>query len=632
MIYKIDTVLDEDEVKSHGNIEIKYDKENDIIYSSNIYPSSIKSIAYIYSSEKILSYTGNSESINILSNQDLNNENSLGNKPCIAVKISVELKAFEEKDISFVLGACENKEEVCTDYQETERCKKEYQNTKKYWSDLLEKIKIKTPVESMDIMLNGWTMYQTISSRLYARSGFNQSGGAFGFRDQLQDCIGVKYLNSEVVKKQIIKHAKHQFLEGDVEHWWHDETQRGIRTRFSDDRLWLVYLTLEYIKFTGDYSILDIEIPYVEGNILNENEDENYDIHLPSNVKERLYMHCIRAINISLKFGENNLPLIGSGDWNDGFSTVGNKGKGESIWLGFFLYDILNKFIEIVRQKEKDNVLVDKYNNILNKLKKSLNKEGWDGRWYRRAYTDEGDVLGSNKNEECRIDSIAQSWAVISNAGDNDKKYIAMESLEKYLINKDIGIIKLLYPSFEKGNLNPGYIKSYLPGVRENGGQYTHSAIWAIIAFSKLKLENKAGYYFNLINPIKHSDSKEKADKYKIEPYVISADIYGSQNLLGRGGWSWYTGSSSWYYICGIEYILGLKIENKKLIINPCVPTEWEEYFIQYKYGESIYNIKVKNIYKTNKVQKIIFNNYEIEEKEIKLIDNKKINEVEIII
>ena len=632
LIYKIDTVLDEDEIKSQGDIEIKYDKGRNIIYSRNLYPSSIKSIAYIYSSEKILSYTGNSESINILSNQDLNNENSLGNKPCIAVKISVELKAFEEKDISFVLGACENKEEVCTDYQEIERCKKEYQNTKKYWSDLLEKIKIKTPVESMDIMLNGWTMYQTISSRLYARSGFNQSGGAFGFRDQLQDCIGVKYLNSEVVKKQIIKHAKHQFLEGDVEHWWHDETQRGIRTRFSDDRLWLVYLTLEYIKFTGDYSILDIEIPYVEGNILNENEDENYDIHLPSNVKERLYMHCIRAINISLKFGENNLPLIGSGDWNDGFSTVGNKGKGESIWLGFFLYDILNKFIEIVRQKEKDNVLVDKYNNILNKLKKSLNKEGWDGRWYRRAYTDEGDVLGSNKNEECRIDSIAQSWAVISNAGDNDKKYIAMESLEKYLINKDIGIIKLLYPSFEKGNLNPGYIKSYLPGVRENGGQYTHSAIWAIIAFSKLKLENKAGYYFNLINPIKHSDSKEKADKYKIEPYVISADIYGSQNLLGRGGWSWYTGSSSWYYVCGIEYILGLKIENKKLTINPCVPTEWEEYFIQYKYGESIYNIKVKNIYKTNKVQKIIFNNYEIEEKEIKLIDNKKINEVEIII
>jgi len=366
--------------------------------------------------------------------------------------------------------------------------------------------------------------------------GFNQSGGAYGFRDQLQDSISTKFLNTNMVKKQIVKHAAHQFLEGDVEHWWHEETKRGIRTKFSDDRLWLVYVTIQYIKFMGDYSILEEEISYIDGQQLKENSEEDYNIHMPSQIKESLYMHCIRAINISLKFGKNNLPLIGSGDWNDGFSTVGNKGQGESVWLGFFIYDILTEFIDIIRKKENDENLIKEYTQILSKLKKALNNEGWDGRWFKRAYTDEGNVLGSAENEECRIDSIAQSWAVISNAGDNDKKYIAMESLEKHLIDKEIGIIKLLDPPFEKGVLEPGYIKSYLPGVRENGGQYTHAAIWAIIAFAKLKLENKAQMYFNMINPIEHSSTKDRVDRYKIEPYVIPADIYGTQNLLRKRG------------------------------------------------------------------------------------------------
>ena len=632
LIYKVNTVLDEDEIKSEGNINLEYNKQKDLIYCKNLYTSSIAGISYIYSSEKISSYTGNSKSINVFSDTDLNNENSLGNKPCMAIKIQVELGAFEEKEISFILGACENEKEILTEYKQIENCKQEYQNTKNYWSNLLGKVSVKTPVEELNIILNGWAIYQTISSRLFARSGFNQSGGAFGFRDQLQDAISTKFLNSEMLKKQILKHAAHQFIEGDVEHWWHDETKRGIRTRFSDDRLWLVYVTTQYIEFTGDYSILDIQIPYIEGKQLEEGVDEDYNIHLPSNIAESLYNHCIRAINISLKFGENGLPLIGSGDWNDGFSTVGNKGKGESVWLGFFLCDILNNFIPIMKQKEENENLTNEYTEMLNKLKKALNKQGWDGRWYKRAYTDDGRVLGSSENEECRIDSIAQSWSCLSNVGDNDKKYIAMEALERYLINKEIEIIKLLDPPFENGELEPGYIKAYLPGVRENGGQYTHAAIWAAIAFAKLKLEDKACEYFNMINPISHSNSKEKVDRYKIEPYVIPADVYGSQNLLGRGGWTWYTGSSSWYYIAGIEYILGLKIQNQKLILTPCVPKEWEEYFIHYKYGESIYNIKVKNINKTNTVQKVILNNVEIAEKEVKLIDNGKINEIEIII
>ena len=474
LIYKVENVLDEDEIKSEGNIKLVYDNLKDLVYSKNLYTSAVQNISYIYSSEKILSYTGNNSSINIFSNQELNKENSLGNKTCMAIKISVELKPFEEKEISFILGACENKNQINTEFKQIKKCRQENISTKKYWINLLETVKVKTPSEAMNIILNGWAMYQTISSRLYARSGFNQSGGAFGFRDQLQDSIGVKFLKPEMVKKQILKHAKHQFIEGDTEHWWHDETQRGIRTRFSDDRLWLPYLTLEYINFTGDNSILDIQVPYIQGKVLEENEDESYDIHYQSEIQESLYKHCIRAIDISLKFGENNLPLIGSGDWNDGFSTVGNKGIGESVWLGFFIYDILNKFINIMEQKNENKEKLVRYTEVLNKLKRTLNKEGWDGRWYRRAYTDNKKVLGSSKNEECRIDSIAQSWATISNAGDNDKKYIAMEALEKYLINKDAGIIKLLDPPFEKSDLNPGYIQAYLPGVRENGGQYTH--------------------------------------------------------------------------------------------------------------------------------------------------------------
>ena len=335
------------------------------------------------------------------------------------------------------------------------------------------RLQVYTPLESTNIMLNGWVTYQTLVSRLFGRSGYYQSGGAYGFRDQLQDTLGLKYLEPALMKNQIIKHSKHQFLEGDVEHWWHEETRRGIRTRFSDDLLWLVYVTIEYIKFTGDKSILDIETPYRAGKILEPNEEEKYDFYPETEEKESIYKHCIKAIEKSLNFGENGLPKIGSGDWNDGFSTVGNKGKGESVWLGFFLYTILENFIPICR-KRQDEELAKKYEEIKLNLKRALNTNGWDGRWYKRAFMDDGNILGSMENDECRIDSIAQTWSIISNVGDNDKKYISMESLENHLVDRENGIIKLLDPPFEKGKLEPGYIKAYLPGVRENGGQYTH--------------------------------------------------------------------------------------------------------------------------------------------------------------
>ena len=531
IIYKIDDVLGEDELKTNGQIDLKFNKEKDLIVMRNLNTQDINEIVYIYSSEKIESYTGNNDSIQINKKENLNKENSLWNNTCAAIEIKVNLKGLEEKEISLILGTSEDENNINLDYKEINKCKEELIKTKESWNRLLSKIRVKTPIESMDIMLNGWTMYQTIASRILARSGFQQSGGAYGFRDQLQDCIGVEYLDTEITKNQILKHAKHQFVEGDVEHWWHEETKRGIRTKFSDDRLWLVYLVCDYIEFTNNNSILDEKIPYVKGRILKEDEDENYDMHEATELEESLYSHCIRAINVSLKFGKNGLPLIGSGDWNDSLSTVGNKGKGESIWLGFFLYDVLKKFIKIAKQKE-DLDLVKAYENIMERLQKALNTKGWDGQWYKRAFMDDGHMLGSAENKECKIDSIAQSWSIISGAGEENKKYKALENLEKYLIDDETGIIKLLDPPFEKTELEPGYIKSYLPGVRENGGQYTHAAVWAIMAFAKLNLQDKAVKYFTMINPIEHSKTKEKQEIYKIEPYVIPADIYGSKNLL----------------------------------------------------------------------------------------------------
>ena len=657
LIYYMKPVLGEDDIKSNGYIDLKYDINNNIICAQNLYNTEFKDdVIYVSNSEKIISYTGDKNFFlgkGGISNPDalrktkLNNENSLGKMPCIAYEIEVELESLSEKEIIFMLGAEEsiiNSKDIAYKYSKIQNCKQELERVKNYWMDLNSKLQVYTPLESLNIILNGWSVYQIIQSRLLGRTGYYQSGGAFGFRDQLQDTLGLKYLKPDFLKNQIIKHSKHQFIEGDVEHWWHDETQRGIRTRFSDDLLWLVYVTCEYIEFTGDYNILKEQTPYITGKILEKNEDEKYDRYVQTEEIGSIYEHCIRAIEKSLDFGENGLPKIGTGDWNDGFSNVGPKGKGESVWLGFFLYNILDRFIKILedeKMKELDdeeiNILesleqkIEKYKEVIQNLKKALNTNGWDGRWYKRAFTDDGKILGSMENDECRIDSIAQSWSTISNAGDNDKKYISMESLENHLIDKENGIIKLLDPPFEKGELEPGYIKAYLPGVRENGGQYTHASCWVIIAQAMLGLGDKATENYRMINPIEHSRTMEAVRKYKVEPYVIPADIYGTNNLAGRGGWTWYTGSASWYYKAGIEYILGLKIENGIMSIEPCIPKEWKEFNIKYKWKNSFYNIIIKNPNGKNfGVDKVLLNGQEVENS-IKLQDNGSYN-VEVIL
>ena len=639
LLVYIKPVLGEDEIFTNGNIEVT--KEENIIYANNILPEEqFDRPMFLSSSIPISSFTGNKDIfLGSKSLEDpralyekLDQKNGLGKNSCVAVEIEIELNAYENKEFAIMLGQEEKGKikEIVDNFKDNLNRENALLKVKQNWNNITQKLSVKTPSESINLLINGWLIYQTLSSRLYGRTGFYQSGGAYGFRDQLQDSLGMKFVDSKLLEEQIINCASHQFIEGDVLHWWHNETKRGIRTRFSDDLLWLVYVVLEYIEFTNNKSILETEVEYLTGEELKQNELEKYDIFYKSDKKETIYEHCNRAIEKVISKGIDPFPKIGIGDWNDGFSEVGAKGKGQSIWLGFFLYDVLNRWINICNEKQ-DLERAKKYSDIKEKLRKSLNTEGWDGRWYKRAITDDGKIIGSMNSEEARIDSLSQSWSVISNAGDNDKKFISMESVKNNLVDYENQLIKLFDPPFEKSSIRPGYIKGYKPGMRENGGQYTHAAVWFVMAEAMLGFGDDAVKFLEMINPINHSNTLEKAQKYKIEPYSIPADVYSNKDLAGRGGWSLYTGSSSWFYKVTVEYILGLKIKNGYLYVEPCIDKNWKEYEIRYKYETSIYQIKVKNLNSKNTgVEKFVLNGVEIKEKRTLLQDNGKINTIEI--
>lgn len=532
----------------------------------------------------------------MLKYEELSNSSGGTLDPCLAALSKIKLKAGEIKELVIILGQEEDDkliEEKIVKYNNISEIDKSLEGVKEYWSNFLGNIQVKTPDPSMDYMLNGWLMYQTLSCRYLARTAFYQSGGAYGFRDQLQDSISIGILNPKVTRDQILRSASRQYVEGDVQHWWHPVVNAGIRTRFSDDLLWLPYVVIGYLESTGDYGILEEKAPYLEDDELRDGEDERYTIVNTSNKEGTIYEHCLKAIDRALKFGSHNIPLMGSGDWNDGMSTVGNKGKGESVWLGWFLYKILDGFTDIC-EKQNDNEKKEKYLKFQEFIKENQEKNGWDGEWYRRAYFDDGTPLGSRENDECKIDSLAQSWAVISGAGNIERSIEAMKSVDKYLVNKDNGMIMLLSPPFNNSDLEPGYIKGYVPGVRENGGQYTHAAVWVILALTKLGMGDKALKYYNMINPINHSSTEREARNYKVEPYVMAADVYIKEPHGGRGGWSWYTGASGWMYKVGLEDILGLKkVSGKGYEIKPCVPSDWNEYEINLKDEMGEYHIKV---------------------------------------
>ncbi|WP_346886069.1 GH36-type glycosyl hydrolase domain-containing protein [Clostridium sp. UBA4395] len=584
------------------------DKENKYIYGINPYSSDFSS-SHVYlkiSGGKNESFSGDERDF-IVSKEymySLSEQNTIslsgrcgsGLEPVLSEKVYLRLGANEEKSLVIVLGAEDSIEGIqnsLEEFSDITRVEKELEMVKGYWERLLTKIKIKTEDKALDFMINGWLPYETISCRLFSRTAFYQCGGAYGFRDQLQDSIPMIYIQPEIARNQILYSATRQFEEGDVQHWWHPVVNSGIRTRFSDDLLWLPYVTCIYVKTTGDYKILDEEIGYLKDEPLREGEDERYNVSSKSDLKESLYNHCIRAINRSLKFGYHNIPLMGSGDWNDGMSTVGNKGKGESIWLGWFLYAILKDFKDLcIYKRDEDNY--EKYIKTMDFIKENLEIHGWDGSWYKRAYFDDGTPLGSHENQECKIDALSQCWSVISEAGDKERANIAMSSLEKYLVKPKEKIILLLSPPFDKSDLKPGYIKGYVPGVRENGGQYTHGVAWVALALAKLGRGEEAYNIYSMLNPINHSLNIEEANVFKTEPYVMAADIYSVEPHEGRGGWSWYTGSSGWMYTIALEHILGFRlIEGKGFKIKPCVPKDFKEYSIDYVYGNAVYHIKV---------------------------------------
>jgi len=516
--------------------------------------------------------------------------------PCGAIQVAFELADGEEREIVFTLGAGQDADDagnLAHRFQGSAAAREALEAVWEYWNHTLGAVQVETPDSSINVLVNGWLLYQTLACRLWGRSGYYQSGGAFGFRDQLQDIMALIHSEPRLVREHLLRCAARQFAEGDVQHWWHPPSGRGVRTHCSDDFLWLPLATCRYVATTGDREILNESVRFIKGRPVNADEDSYYDLPGRSEEKAGLYDHCVRAILRGLKFGKHGLPLMGSGDWNDGMNMVGKDGKGESVWLAFFMYEVLMRFIEIARL-HGDLPFAGRCKIEADKLRENIEQNGWDGEWYLRAFFDDGTPLGSSSNPECRIDSIAQSWSVLSGAGSLTRSRMAMDAVDKLLVRRDDALVQLLDPPFNKSDLNPGYIRGYVPGVRENGGQYTHSAIWAAMAFAAIGDNKRAWELLDMINPVNHGKSAEGIGTYKVEPYVVAADVYAVEPHTGRGGWTWYTGSAGWMYRLIVESLLGLRLEKDRLYVEPCLPADWEGFTVHYRYRETIYHVHIK--------------------------------------
>ncbi len=603
----IEWVLGTHRMKTGMHVHTEMDPDSGAIIAKNSYNTEFQNRVGFFDVDQLnktftadrtefIGRNGNLKNPEAMSKQKLSGKLGLALDPCAAIQVTFDLVDGEEYEIIFKLGAAKHSMEayqMIKQFRGSIAMNLSLEKVKIYWKKTLGILQIETPDSAINILTNGWLTYQTISARLWGRSGFYQSGGAFGFRDQLQDVLSLLLCSPHLTRKQIILCASRQFEEGDVQHWWHPPTGHGVRTRCSDDYLWLPYATSVYLEQTEDYEILKEQIHFLEGRKLNAIEESYYDHPAISGHTSTLYEHCVKSISHGLKFGVHGLPLIGSGDWNDGFDQVGKDGKGESVWMAFFLYDVLIRFIKVAHINNDS-----KYAAVCEKeaqnLKENIELHAWDGNWYKRAWFDDGTTLGSNKNEECKIDSITQSWSVLSGAGNNTKTRIALNSAYNMLVRKEAQIIQLLDPPFDKSNVNPGYIKGYVPGVRENGGQYTHAAAWLTMAFSEIGDKEKVWELLNMINPINHGKTIETIQIYKVEPYVVAADIYARSPHLGCGGWTWYTGAAGWIYRLITESFLGLTKVGNTLYFNPKIPKEWNEFTIHYQFENTTYHIIVK--------------------------------------
>jgi cyclic beta-1,2-glucan synthetase len=519
-----------------------------------------------------------------------------GLDPCAALQLSIGLEAGERAEIVWFIGQTAEREQARLLLERYRGADVDalLREVTRRWDDVLGVVQVHTPERAMDILLNRWVLYQTLVCRVWARAAFYQLSGAFGFRDQLQDVMALSVAARDVTREHLLRAAARQFVEGDVQHWWHPPSGRGVRTRISDDLLWLPYAVIQFLEVTGDMTVLDEMVPFLEGLVLAEGQHESYFEPRVSQTRATLFEHCARALDRSLVVGSHGLPLMGTGDWNDGMNRVGQRGRGESVWLGWFLHTVLWEFAKVATQRG-ERVRAQTWRLHVSALKAAIERDGWDGEWYRRAYFDDGTPLGSAGDPECRIDSIAQSWGVISGAADPDRGARAMGAVEQHLVNGRDGLIRLLAPPFDQMPRDPGYIKGYVPGVRENGGQYTHAAVWTVLAFAALGDGDKAGELFRMLNPVHRVSSRANVQRYKVEPYVLAGDVYAEPPHVGRGGWTWYSGAAGWLYRAGMEWMLGFRLRGATLFIDPCVPRHWPGYSIRFRYHSAVYVIAVEN-------------------------------------
>jgi len=546
-----------------------------------------------------------------------------GLDPCAALQLHIDIQPGASEQIYFILGQAETRDSALAlvrQYQDLQQVQNAWDASGQFWNDLLGAVQVYTPEPAFDLLMNRWLLYQTLASRIWGRTGFYQSSGAYGFRDQLQDVMALLHVAPQLAREHLLRAARHQFEAGDVLHWWHPPFGRGVRTRISDDLLWLPYVTAEYVRLTGDESILNEKIPFRRAPLLEPGQDERYGQYPETSATYSLFEHCRRALEKGRTSGKHNLPLMGGGDWNDGMNRVGIEGRGESIWLGWFLYSTLNRFADLCEQRGQDEPAAG-YRQRASDLAQAIEHSAWDGNWYLRAFYDDGSLLGSSENQECQIDSIAQSWGILSGGGDRQRTSRAMQSVYERLVLNNQQMVLLFTPPFDKTLRDPGYIKGYPPGVRENGGQYTHAALWSAWAFLSLDQSEKGFELFQLLNPILHAETLEKANHYRVEPYVVAADVYSAPPFTGQGGWTWYTGSASWMYRLGLEGLLGLTKKGDLLEVDPRIPRNWPGFRVTYRFDTATYEFIVQNPDSVNLgVKQVYLNDQELTDSMIPLM------------